>query len=68
MLKLLNTHVDFNQPIDDALAECNELEQSGYLVVDQFDYTLVYEHPDLGNREDILKRHNQHIEYCKMNK
>ena len=43
----------------------DELIKEGYLLTGQSNWAMVYENPDFGNREDILKRHNRYMSICR---
>lgn len=47
----------------EAKKEQEQLIEDGYLLTGQIDWDMIYEHPDLGNREDIIKRHNEYMSY-----
>lgn len=60
--------VSFNQNMEDAKKEIQELIKQGYVVVnsygDDYDMGNVYEYSLGEDREDVLKRHKNHIKTC----
>jgi hypothetical protein len=60
--------VSFNQPIDDAIAECEQWEQKGYIITEtywnDFDCGQILELPEQGN--DVVERHLEHIARCNL--
>lgn len=64
----LKEWVSFNQNMRDAEKEIELLEKEGYVVVDSYgdDYDMgnIYEFALGEDREDVLKRHRQHISIC----
>lgn len=55
--------VDCAVPSDEAIKNQNKAIQEGYLLTGQYDWEMVYEHPDYGDREDIMKRHREYMSY-----
>jgi hypothetical protein len=58
--------VSFNRPIDDAITECEQWEEEGYLVTETYwndwDCGQILELPEEGN--DVHKRHLEHMAIC----
>lgn len=63
--------VSFNQNMNDAILEIEELEKQGYVVVDSygndFDMGNVYEYSLAEDRQEVLKRHHEHVRLCEEN-
>ena len=61
-------YVSFNQDMDNAKEEIDQLISQGYIVVDSygddFDMGNIYEYALGEDREDVLKRHEEHIDRC----
>lgn len=55
--------VDCDVPVEWSKVQCEKLEAMGYVATKTVDWNIVYEHPDLGDREDILRRHNEYVDY-----
>lgn len=61
--------VDICQPIDIVNKECKQLEDNGYLLVDQDGWDcyecLIYELPMGIYKDEVIKKHKEFVEYCK---
>lgn len=66
----LKEWVSFNQDMRDAKKEIDLLEKEGYVVVESYDEDYdrgnIYEYAFGEDREDVLKRHRQHISICEL--
>lgn len=64
--------VSFNQDMDNAKLEIEELEKQGYVVIDSYgddcDMGNIYEYILGEDRDEVLKRHNEHIKRCEESK
>jgi hypothetical protein len=64
--------VDICQSIKEINKKCKQLEDKGYLFVGQDDCgcysSLIYELPEGEYKEDVIRKHKEIVEYCKLHK
>lgn len=60
--------VSYNRPVDEAIAEQEKYEKQGYVVTstygNDYDCGNILEYAYGENREDVMKRHREHMEIC----
>jgi len=54
-------YVNCQRPVQDINADIKILNKYGYLVTGQEDWDLIFEHPDKGNSQEIMKKHKEHL-------
>lgn len=66
--RIKSISVSFNQPVDNAIEECERWEDKGYVVTEtygnDYDCGQILELPEEGN--DVMQRHLQHMERCRV--
>lgn len=58
-------YVNCQRPADEINKDVKILEDNGYIVTGQWEWDLIFEHPDKGSKKAMLERHKEHMRYCK---
>jgi len=56
--------VNLQRPMEEIEEDIKLLESHGYLATGQFYYDIMYENPNMGNKENILRKHEKHKSMC----